>query len=91
VKNPPKGSKRYVPPPRGPPATVADVAVVEPLKPTTSLLCKLGSIVVHAEEGSDPITGHSFDIYAIRSLLSDPEVRSWLAAMRKLALIPEKR
>jgi hypothetical protein len=61
------------------------------LTPSTSLLCKLGSIAVHAEEMIDPKKGHSFDLKALESLLSDPEVKGWIAEMDKLALIPKKR
>jgi len=61
-----------------------------PLKPSMSLLSKLGSILVHIEEltSSD---GHPFDAEATRSLLSDPEVVEWMKAMRKKALLPLTR
>lgn len=62
----------------------------DPLKPSAALLCKLGSIAVHFEEMTGP-KGHSFDVEAMKSLLSDPEVREWLKAMDKLALIPKVR
>jgi hypothetical protein len=45
-----------------------------PLKPSPSLLSKLGSIVVHAEELIDPIQSHHFDMVALKSVLNDPEV-----------------
>jgi hypothetical protein len=61
----------------------------DPLKPDLGLLCKLGSIAVHVEEAM--ATGHSFDIDALGSLLSDQEVCTWLVEMDKLALIPKKR
>lgn len=61
-----------------------------PLKPSISLLCKLGSIAVHAEEGTSK-KGHEFDITALKSLLMDAEVMAWLKAMDDLALIPKKR
>jgi len=60
------------------------------LTPDTATLCKLGSIVVHAEELLSPF-GHTFDKHALDQLLSDPDVKQWLKGMRKLALIPEKR
>ena len=60
------------------------------LKPSVSLLCKLASMIVHYEESTSS-DGHLFDKYALESLLRDPEVHEWLAAMRKLSLIPEKR
>jgi hypothetical protein len=55
-----------------------------------SLQCKLGSIVVHAEEAVSN-KGHHFDVAAILALVNDPEVQEWLAAMRKLSLLPVKR
>lgn len=60
------------------------------LKPSISLLTKLGSLVVHTEELQSP-GGHPFDAAAIRSLLDDTEVRAWIAEMSKLALLPVKR
>ena len=64
--------------------------VVRALSPTNSLLCKLASVAVHADEMlSDG--GHEFDRAALLSALSDPEVRDWIAAMTKLALAPQKR
>lgn len=60
------------------------------LKPSATLLCKLGSIAVHAEEFLSP-KGHHFDKHALESLLEDAEVKTWLAEMDKLALIPKKR
>ena len=62
----------------------------EVLKPPASLLCKLGSIVVHVEEMlSDD--GHEFDKAAIESLLKDYEVAEWLVGMEDLAMLPVKR
>lgn len=62
----------------------------DPLKPSPQLLCKLGSIIVHADELMSP-SGHSFDKHALASVLGDPEVAAWLKAMDDLALIPKKR
>ncbi len=60
------------------------------LKPSPPLLCKLGSIVVHVDEGlSDK--GHTFDWMALRALLADDEVQLWLREMDKLALLPKRR
>lgn len=55
-----------------------------------TLLMKLGSIAVHADEllSAD---GHDFDRVAIRSLLSDPEVEAFVADMTAKALLPVKR
>ncbi len=43
------------------------------LEPDASLLCKLGSIVVHVEEMLAP-GGHEFDRQALLSLLTNDEV-----------------
>lgn len=58
--------------------------------PDMTLLCKLGSIAVHAEELLSP-HGHEFDKAALDSLMRDPQVVEWLAGMRAAALVPEKR
>lgn len=59
----------------------ADAAkLVGPLHPPISLLCKLGSIAVHADELLSP-SGHSFDKDALQALLRDAEVRHWIAEM----------
>lgn len=63
---------------------------VGPLIPSAGLLAKLGSVVVHAGELFSS-GGHAFDRAALNNLVTDPEVEEWLAQMRKLALIPEKR
>lgn len=60
------------------------------LNPSPQLLCKLGSIIVHAEELVSPF-GHHFDKAALDSLMRDPQVVEWLAEMRRLAMLPEKR
>ena len=59
-----------------------------PMAPSTTLLMKLGSIVVHADEATEP-GGHSFDIAALRPLIEDPEVKEWIKSMG--ALLPLKR
>lgn len=64
--------------------------MTDPLKPSPSLLAKLGSIIVHCEEFVSA-TGHGFDEAAFRILVEDAEVIDWMKAMRGLALIPEKR
>lgn len=64
--------------------------MTEALKPSATVLAKLGSIAVHAEEMLSPL-GHGFDKIALQSVLADPEVVEWLDGMRKLALLPEKR
>lgn len=60
------------------------------LNPSVPLLMKLGSIAIHVEEAMS-VEGHPFDVMTLRSLLEDREVRSWLAEMDKLALLPLKR
>jgi hypothetical protein len=59
-----------------------------PEQPSLSLLVKLGSIIVHVEEVMSP-QRHNFDVIAIKSLLSDGEVKNWLKAMGPL--LPVKR
>jgi hypothetical protein len=60
------------------------------LNPGVSLLVKLGSIAVHAEELMSP-NRHDFDVAALRTLLEDPEVRVWLSDMGKMAFLPVRR
>lgn len=62
----------------------------DPLKPGLSLLCKLGSIAVHVEEAMSS-KGHNFDVYAMKVLLNDPDVREWLSEMTKQAFVTVKR
>ena len=61
-----------------------------PLKPTASVLCKLGSILVHVQE-MQSAKGHHFDKLAWEALMLDDEVTEWLRDMDKLAMIPKKR
>jgi hypothetical protein len=63
---------------------------MDPLKPSITLLSKLGSIVVHLDEVTSP-DGHAFDKAALDQLLVDPEVKAWVEAMHSLALLPKKR
>lgn len=65
-------------------------ANANPLKPPVTVLVKLGSIAVHAEELLSP-TGHHFDRTALQTLFDDPEVKGWLAQMDAMAMIPKKR
>jgi len=64
--------------------------MVDVFNPPVGLLCKLGSIIVHAEEGSGE-DSHDFDWVALRTLLADREVQQWLDGMRAKALVPVKR
>jgi hypothetical protein len=63
---------------------------VGPLNPSVALLVKLGSIIVHAEELLSP-GGHHYDSIALRQLIEDEEVKTWLIAMDKMAFLPKKR
>jgi len=60
----------------------------DPLKPSLSLLCKLGSIVVHAEEFLSP-KGHEFDRAVLAALFADQEIVDWLRSMK--VYLPVKR
>lgn len=62
----------------------------DPLKPSATLLIKLGSLAVHAEELLSP-KGHQFDRAALDTCLQDAEVQAWLKEMGALALLPLKR
>lgn len=55
-----------------------------------SLAAKVGSVLVHVEEGTSA-DGHAFDWEATRSLLGQADVVEWLRALQKLALVPVKR
>lgn len=69
---------------------VMPVKVPLPLTPSVALLAKIGSIIVHVEEGTEA-GGHEYDWTAARMLLQDPEVVAWLSGMRALAFLPVKR
>ena len=60
------------------------------LKPELSLLIKLGSIAVHADEMLSP-GGHDFDRIALMGLMDDPEVKEWIKQMDAMAFLPKKR
>jgi hypothetical protein len=60
----------------------------DPLHPSASLLCKLGSIVVHYEE-LNSLDGHPIDKSTIDSLRRDPEVEEWFTEMK--SFLPAKR
>ena len=62
----------------------------DPLNPGDTLLIKLGSALVHADEAMSE-NGVSLDETIFRSLLTDQELQSWLGAMHRLALLPVKR
>jgi hypothetical protein len=60
------------------------------LQPSLSTLCKIGSILVHIDEGLSE-SGHPFDLIVLRNLLADGEVRAFVAELDRLALLPVKR
>lgn len=62
----------------------------DPLSPNLPLLCKLGSIVRHAQELQSP-NGHAYDGVALAALLDDEAVVQWLADMDRAALLPVLR
>ena len=62
----------------------------DPLKPSVTLLVKLGSLAVHADEYFSP-GGHPYDKQAVEGLLKDPEVAAWIEQMDKAAFLPKKR
>lgn len=67
-----------------------------PLAPPATLLVKLGSIAVHADEmrgyNFNPAEhAFQFDNGALENLLNDPEVKEWIAAMTQMAFMPVKR
>jgi hypothetical protein len=64
--------------------------MTQTLKPELTLLVKLGSIAVHADEMLSP-NSHQFDVAAMQTLLEDLEVKEWLKEMQKMALVPVKR
>lgn len=55
-----------------------------------ALAAKVGSILVHVEEGTGP-DGHAFDWEAARALLGQADVVEWIRALQKMALVPVKR
>jgi hypothetical protein len=58
--------------------------------PTPATLAKVGSIVVHCREYFST-DGHEFDREALMALLIDPDVRMFIEAGQKLAMVPEPR
>lgn len=62
----------------------------DPLKPSPALLCKLGSLIVHAEEFLSP-GGHHFDETVFLNAIKDPEVLEWISQMQQRAMLPVKR
>ena len=61
-----------------------------PLKPSATLLCKLGSMAVHLDEWRGD-GGVQIDYTTAMLILDDPEVYEWLSDMTELGLLPLKR
>lgn len=61
--------------------------------PSLSLLIKLGSIIVHADEltQNEGRDAHEFDVTVIRQLLADPDVTEWITEQTKAGFLPVKR
>lgn len=68
----------------------SDNAPPSPVRPSLTMLVKLGSIAVHADEMISP-HGHNFDRIALQALLEDPDVIRWVKEMDRLAMLPKKR
>ncbi len=65
---------------------------IDPLKELPiDLLSKLASIVAHVDELRSIHGNEQFDGAAIDSLLMDEQVKSWVEAMREMALAPMPR
>lgn len=58
--------------------------------PTLSLVVKLASIAVHAQEAVSP-GGHEFDVQTVESLLADPEVATAMKTLEEAAMLPRRR
>ena len=69
---------------------------MDPLKPSATLLIKLGSALVHAEEllasiEAKDVNAIAADRGAFTTVATDPEVMEWREAMDKMAFLPVKR
>ena len=64
--------------------------VPNPMYPTATLLAKLGSAIVHAEEFLSA-DGQAVDQTAFQTILEDPTVQEWLEQMAGYALVPLRR
>jgi hypothetical protein len=62
----------------------------DPLKPSSEVLCRLGSIIAHYIEFHSP-DGREIDKAEAEAKTADPMVQEWLDGMRKLALLPVPR
>jgi hypothetical protein len=67
---------------------------MEALKPSPGLLCKIVSVLVHADEMRESRNNphaHEIDRIALEGALDDREVKEWVEAMTKMAMAPLKR
>jgi hypothetical protein len=67
---------------------------MEALKPSPGLLCKIVSVLVHADEMRESRNNphaHEIDRIALEGALDDAEVKAWVEAMTKMAMAPLKR
>jgi len=65
-------------------------AKYDPLRPSPTLLIKLGSALIHAEEMIETkMKNAEFDIPAFKTVADDPEVKTWVKEMG--AMLPLKR
>jgi hypothetical protein len=69
-------------------ASERTVALKNALHPSTQLLCKLGSALVHADEYLST-DGRGVDLQEFKQRIADEEVQQWLIAMGPL--LPLKR
>jgi len=68
--------------------TVDGVKLPREFPTSITLLAKLGSIALHAQEMISH-SGHAVDHTVLRNLLDDPEVKAWMKSMG--AYLPVKR
>jgi hypothetical protein len=67
---------------------------MEALKPSPGLLCKIVSVLVHADEMRESRNNpdaHEIDRIALEGALDDPEVKAWVETMTKMSMAPLKR
>ena len=67
---------------------------MDALKPSPGLLCKIVSVLVHADEMRESVNNpaaHEVDRIALNSAIDDPEVKEWVEAMTKMSMAPLKR
>lgn len=63
---------------------------IDPMKPSATLLIKIGSAMIHAEEMIETkFLNIKFDLPAFKTVSDDPEVVAWKKAMGPL--LPRKR